>query len=114
MQTNENAARPEFIDRPLTKTERDFNDFHSQNPHVYTALEDLAVRASNAGVKRLGVGALVETLRYSASLQTQGDAYKINNNYRALYARLLILKRPELASLLETRVRRSVLQYKDV
>lgn len=112
MQTNE-AKRPEFITQPLTKIERDFNKFHENNPHVYTALEDLAVRAMNAGVKRLGIGALVETLRYSASLQTQGDAYKINNNYRSLYARLLILKRPELASVVETRIRRSVIQYRD-
>lgn len=102
---------PSFLLSPVTDTERNFIKFHTANPHVYMALLALALRAYNAGVTKLGIGALVETLRYSASLQTQGDAYKINNNYRPLYARMLVENSPELANLLELRARRSVPQY---
>lgn len=92
---------------PVTKLEQRFITFHLANRHVYGALEQLALRAHKAGVQKLGIGALVETLRYSASLQTAGDAYKVNNNHRSLYARMLIRNHPELRGLIELRVRRS-------
>src|SRR5690348_2845570 len=91
---------------PVTKIEQAFIEFHLKNRHVYTALEQLALNAHKAGVKKLGIGALVETLRYSAALQTKGDAYKINNNFRALYARMLLRNHPELRGVIELRVRR--------
>ena len=98
-----------YRSNPETKIERQFREFHLKNRHVYAALEGLALNAHKAGVKRLGIGALVETLRYSAALQTRGSEYKINNNFRSLYARMLIRNRPELRDLLELRVRRSTL-----
>lgn len=107
MQMEQTRTLPGFMAMPFGTIERRFNEFHKQNPHVYMALEDLALRAHAAGVKRLGIAALVETLRYSASLQTVGDAYKINNNFRSLYARLLIHQHPELRGLLNLRTRPS-------
>jgi hypothetical protein len=97
-----------YRSNPPTKIELAFIQFHLKNQHVYAALEELALRAQKAGVTKLGIGALAETLRYSAALQTKGDAYKLNNNFRALYARMLIRNHPELRGLIELRVRSSV------
>jgi hypothetical protein len=47
---------------------------------------------------------MVEELRYSPQLVTYGDhEFKMNNSYRAFYARLLIHRNPSLAGVIETR-----------
>lgn len=82
--------------------QQQFLRFHSENPGVYLQLRDLAVAYRRAGI-RAGVGHLFEIVRYKAFLQTSGDAFKLNNNYRSRYARLLMRDEPELAGYFETR-----------
>ncbi|WP_235738955.1 hypothetical protein [Nocardioides alcanivorans] len=85
----------------LTIAER-FEAFHSANPHVAEALEALAAEWL-AHHRKVGVKALVERLRWESGIQTQGDAYRINNSLVSHYARLLIARRPEWAERIETR-----------
>lgn len=86
-----------------TITER-FWAFHHANPHVADALEDLALDLIRRGRKRIGIAMLFETLRWH-SLRTEGDEYRLNNSYRALYARLLADRHPDLCDAFETRKR---------
>lgn len=69
--------------------------FHRKNPHVYTRLKVLALRTKAKGLEHYGIAALFEVMRYE-SLTTAGEPWKMNNSYRALYARLLEYEVPQL------------------
>ena len=83
-----------------------FHIFHSRNPHIYRNLHALALHAKRLGLK-YSINALYEKLRWDYGVATKGDAFTLNNNYRALYARMLMDRSPELAGYFETRSRRS-------
>lgn len=80
-----------------------FESFHSNNPWVLGALESLTVDYLQAGNSRLGIGMLVEVLRWQYGRQTSGDEFKLNNNYRSRYVRLMIERHPTWADVFSTR-----------
>ncbi len=92
----------------MSRLERSFWEFHSQNPHVYQHLRQLALQLRNSGIQRWGIKALWEVCRYELVLRTSASAreFKLNNNYTAYYARLLMERNPELSDFFETRERR--------
>lgn len=81
-----------------------FEKFHSENPRVYEVLLRLARewRARTNG-RKLGIGALVERARWELVMETNDPDYKINNTHRAFYARLLMLRNPELRGMFDLR-----------
>ncbi|MGR8921988.1 MAG: hypothetical protein ACU85V_20420 [Gammaproteobacteria bacterium] len=79
-----------------------FEKFHAENPHVFEALRRRALRAKARGY-RPGIGCLFEVLRWQHGMTTQGDEFKLNNNFRSHYARLLMEREPELEGFFETR-----------
>lgn len=83
--------------------EEAFLRFHAANPHVYRELVALARRAKRRGARKLGVGMMFEVLRWRHTLRTGGDEFKLNNNYRSYYARLIMLRERDLAGIFETR-----------
>lgn len=88
------------------KIARSFAQFHRQNPHVYEGLRRLALKIRQAGHHHYGIKALFEVLRYEFALTTvSADGLKLNNNYTALYARLLMEKEPELNGFFHLRER---------
>jgi hypothetical protein len=82
-----------------------FEAFHARNPQVYGALRDMALELRRRGHRQYGIKALFEVLRFNAAMQTHGDPFKLNNNYTALYARLLMDNEPELVGFFELRRR---------
>lgn len=84
-----------------------FQVFHAANPHVYAALRRLALRLRGQGVERYGIAGLFEVLRYEQALQTNGEDFRLNNSYRAFYARMLMDREPELKDFFEIRERRT-------
>ncbi|MFD8811331.1 hypothetical protein ACFV23_07550 [Streptomyces sp. NPDC059627] len=85
-----------------TLTEQ-FHAFDARNPHVYRALERLAVRRLAAGTTRVSLKDLFEDLRRQLPHGVAG----LNNNYTALYARRLIAEHPHWAAAFELRRRRA-------
>ena len=86
--------------------EEAFEAFHAANPHVYRHLVRLArVWRERRGDERLGIGMLFEVLRWQLKVETRdGDsAWRLNNNYRSHYARLIMDREPDLAGVFETR-----------
>lgn len=83
-----------------------FASFHKLNPHVFAAIVDLALRAKNAGRKQYGIAGLFEIMRWNYTLETHGDDFKLNNDYKALYARKVMAEVPELAGFFKVRDRR--------
>lgn len=80
-----------------------FEAFHEENPQVYQLLVGLAREGVQAGRNRLGIGNLFEVLRWKMNLRTTGDDFKLNNNFRSRYARMIMAQEPDLADVFETR-----------
>ncbi len=95
---------------PLTKNEVRFQKFHAMNPRVFELLEWLAKKRITEGAKRISIGDLCERLRWDTTLPTYdpNSRFKVNNDYRSLYARLLIERHPEWDELIERRELRSI------
>lgn len=87
--------------------ERAFLKFHAENPWVYDRLRDMALQLKNSGRSTYGIAALFEVLRYEYALKTvSDDGLKLNNNYRALYARKLAQEEAALRDFFKMRIRR--------
>lgn len=90
-----------------------FEKFHADNPAVYEHLVRLArERIARTGEKRLGIGALVEVLRWDIAVRTLSTEWKFDNSLRAPMARLIMAQEPDLAAVFETR--RSIADEWDV
>lgn len=87
----------------LTIAER-FEAFHRDNPQVYGVLVRLAREwIQQTGRRHLGIGALTERARWDIAIATRTPDYKINNNFRAFYARLIELQEPDLRGVFKFR-----------
>lgn len=83
-------------------------EFHVANPHVYEALVRYARQARAAGVDRIGIELLWNRMRWDWMLETDhAHDYKLNQNYKAWYARRIMEHEPDLAGIFETRRRRA-------
>ena len=81
-----------------------FEGFHAANPRVYWTLVQLAREARAVGQQRVGIGCLWEVMRWKLSVSVStSDAFKLNNNHRSRYARLIMAQEPDLAGVFETR-----------
>jgi hypothetical protein len=84
--------------------QQQFDLFHAANPWVYTALVQCARDLVGRGHRRLGIGMLAEVVRWQYFRQTtDASGFKLNNNYRSRYVRLIVEREPDLADLFETR-----------
>lgn len=76
--------------RRLTIQQR-FQAYHEANPQVYNALLSLAWRYHRTLGEWPGIGMLWEVARWELALETRTpDRFRMNNNYRSRYARLMI------------------------
>jgi hypothetical protein len=88
------------------RIEREFKEFHFEHPEIYEQLVHLARTWQNNGTAKLGIATLFEVLRWNSHLNPGKDSgYKLNNNYRALYARKIMEQEQDLNGLFEIRER---------
>lgn len=87
--------------------------FHAENPHVYRKLRELARIAKASGATQYGIAGLFERLRWLSQIETQGDPYRLNNSYRAFYARLLMAQEPDLRGFFVTRAEATDPAYRE-
>ncbi|GAB4677617.1 hypothetical protein [Mycobacterium avium] len=81
-----------------------FEEFHNENPNVYATLVRLAREwVASTGRHKLGIATLFERARWEIALATNDPDYKLNNNHRAYYARLIMRQGPDLADLFDLR-----------
>ncbi len=101
------AARVESAARlPRTQPrsiQAQFEEFHQENPQVYSRLVQLARGLATRGHTRVGIGMLWEVLRWDNLMSTTGVPYKLNNNFRSRYARLIEAHEPDLVDLFDKR-----------
>ena len=61
------------------------------------------------GVKQIGIGLLYERLRWLQTVATAGDGmFKLNNDFRALYSRLMMSQETDLSDFFKVRERTEV------
>lgn len=89
------------------KIAKAFYRFHRENPCVYKELLWLSRELMRKGVHHYGIGALFEVIRYNRAIKTNSNDFKLNNNFRALYARLLMATEPDFENFFETRIRKA-------
>lgn len=81
-----------------------FTEFHAENPHVYHVLVNLARGwMVKTGSDKVGIGALYERARWEIAMSTNNADFKLNNNFRAFYARLIMANEPDLAGVFDLR-----------
>jgi len=67
-----------------------FEEFHRENPLVYRALLRFARQVQAAGFDHYSINSLFERVRWHMNIETHAhDGFKLNNNHRAYYARML-------------------------
>ena len=84
-------------------TQDAFDAYDTENPAIYVKLAEFALQAHHAGATHIGIGMLYERLRWYTKVEARDDTYKVNNNYRAFYARKLMRDFPVLEGIFETR-----------
>ncbi len=80
-----------------------FVDFNRKNPKLYEAFEREALRAINAGKKKISAKMIINYIRWSMFIETTDKAPRINDAYHSYFGRLFIAKHPEHADKLECR-----------
>lgn len=84
---------------------RQFLNFHIAHPEVYVEILELCRQWVSRGTERWSIDGVFEVLRWQRrfrDLPAAGEEFKLNNNYRAHYARLVV-QEPGLASIFELR-----------
>jgi len=76
----------------MTDWQTKFNEFHSNNPHIFDELVKLALALKERGHNQYSIQGLFEVLRYRKAIKTADShsQYKLNNNYKPYYARMIM------------------------
>jgi len=94
-----------FTPRIKSKLEKSFDRFHAENPHVYDALREVCLEMRET-LKHWEINGAFVLVRYN-HIKTTGEDFKMNNSYRAFYARMLMAREPKLEGFFKTRTSRA-------
>ena len=72
-----------------------FEQYHKQNPDIWYAFKEIAMEAKMKGFKTYSANGIFEVIRWHQGTRDGNDGFKVNNNYRADYARKLMNEHPE-------------------
>ena len=102
------TARPQldiFLDQACgtPKMVRDFEIFDQENPEVYEIVKKYTFQAIDSGRQRFGIAMIYERVRWYIAIETRGDTFKLNNNFKAFYARKFIHEYPQHKDFFELR-----------
>ena len=75
----------------------------AKNEHIYQQFIDLALQMKRRGRKKWAAKGVIEVIRWHTALHSDGDIFKINNNYAPGLARLAMLEYKELEGFFELR-----------
>jgi len=84
-----------------------FAVFHGNNPMVWELFEFFALEAIRTGKTHYSSNAIFERIRWHIDIETSGDEVKLNNNFRAYYARMFHVAHPTNGKFFRNRKRKS-------
>jgi hypothetical protein len=88
------GVAPHIVDNFLT--------YHRQNPHVYEQFKRFAYELKKAGRSHFGAKAIAERIRFETAIKGNDD-FKLNNNYVACMARLMVFEDPTFSDFFQLR-----------
>ena len=80
-----------------------FEKFNSENPHIFKAFEEQAIRAINKGRKKISAKLIINWIRWHEFLESNDLNFKINDAFQSYYARYFIEVHPEHKDVFEFR-----------
>jgi hypothetical protein len=80
-----------------------FNRFNEENPHVFKAFEEQALRAINKGREKLSAKLIINWIRWHEFIERSDKNFKINDAYQSYYARYFIERYPQYSNIFEFR-----------
>jgi hypothetical protein len=83
-----------------------FKAYHEANPQVYKEFKSMSF-AMRSIRDKYSHSSIIEVLRWNIDIKEGGEAFYINNAYKAMYARLLIYNHPEFEGFFELRKMKS-------
>lgn len=102
MKITANNQEDLFFDSDKDLLQR-FKEFHQKNPEVYRLFKLNAEKILLTGRKKYSAWTIIQVIRWEYDLKTQGDVFQINNDYIAIYARLLIYNDSKFKGFFELR-----------
>lgn len=97
-------VEPNAVEGETLTIQEQFEAFHKANPWVYRRLVSQARTLTAKGYQHLGIGMLWEVLRFGHMMTSDPSSdFKLNNNYRSRYVRLIIKQEPDLSEAFELR-----------
>jgi len=87
-----------------TKLQKEFESFHTNNPHVYVLFKKYTFEAINRGFQHYSSDAVLHRIRWHTSVETDDpEGFKINNNHTAYYARMFMAEFPRYTGFFRNR-----------
>ena len=88
-----------------SKSEQAFWKFHEANPIVYETLVRYARewKRYNPISKPVGIDLLYARIRWDFNIRTTATGIKLSNNHKPYYARLIMVKEPQLKGIFVTK-----------
>ena len=77
--------------------------WHKQNPHVYELFTKFTMQAINRGHRKLSAWLIINRIRWETSIETNGDDFKISNDFIAYYSRLFMHDYPQYQGFFRTK-----------
>jgi hypothetical protein len=86
-----------------------FEEFHRNNPKVYDLIVFYSRAALKSGREHYGMASIFERIRWHMYIETRSsdDDFKLNNDFRSRYARLVMEREADLSGFFELRELRS-------
>ena len=94
------------------ETKRGWWQWHKRNPHVYELFKRFSMQAINRGHRNLSAWLIVNRIRWETSIETEGDDFKISNDFIAYYSRLFMHDHPQYKGFFRTKALKSE-RYQD-
>ena len=103
-------AHPSARESRDDRIEREFNAYHAAHPWIIERIVSMVKRYKQVG-RRRGIGFFFEVLRHERLIESGDvDGFKLNNNYRSRYARLIEREHPSLRGFFRKRRLRGVIE----
>ena len=84
--------------RKWEETRNKFRKFHFANPHIYQTFSVYSWDAAKAGHPVFSHWLIMNRIRWDSLIQTDGEKYKIPNEFIAFYARMFMIRHPQLGT----------------
>lgn len=102
------AQQLDLLERKKSINE-EAEEFHRRNPDVLKTIKEMSLDMFQRGWRKYAIATLWESLRHNKNKQTSdpNSEFKLNNNYRAWYARKVMADVPCLKGFFSIREQRT-------